>query len=189
MKEHLKESILKLRNDGLTYNEIRKELGCSKSVISFHCRKENIHDYNSLVKIPDELIEKIKSLYSQLKSSRKVAKELNISKSTVLKYVDDIDKINLTEDEIKDNNVKSVVHWRIRTKEKLVEYKGGECVECGYKKCIDALEFHHLDPKEKDFTISGKSWSLEKLKKEVDKCILVCSNCHKEIHYKIRNMI
>jgi predicted HNH restriction endonuclease len=39
-------------------------------------------------------------------------------------------------------------------------------------------------PDEKDFTIGGKSWSFEKLKKESDKCILVCSNCHKEIHYE-----
>ena len=52
---------------------------------------------------------------------------------------------------------------------------------------IDALEFHHKDPNEKDFTISGKSWSFERLKNEVDKCILVCSNCHCEIHEKIDN--
>ena len=45
------------------------------------------------------------------------------------------------------------------------------------------MEFHHLDPNEKDFTISGKSWAFERLKKEVDKCILVCNRCHTEIHY------
>ena len=44
------------------------------------------------------------------------------------------------------------------------------------------MHFHHNDPNEKDFTIGGKSYSLEKLKKEADKCILVCSNCHSEIH-------
>jgi hypothetical protein len=44
------------------------------------------------------------------------------------------------------------------------------------------LEFHHLDPNEKDFSIGGKSWSLERLKKEVDKCILICANCHRELH-------
>lgn len=69
-----------------------------------------------------------------------------------------------------------------RTKEKLIEYKGGKCQVCGYNKCASALEFHHLDPSQKDFTISGGTKSFENLKPEVDKCILVCANCHREIH-------
>jgi hypothetical protein len=74
---------------------------------------------------------------------------------------------------------------------KCVEYKGGKCFRCGYNKCIRALEFHHLNPAEKDFTIgetsSGKKiirkWSI--VQSELDKCILVCSNCHSEIHFEI----
>ena len=77
----------------------------------------------------------------------------------------------------------AVMNWRKRTKLALVEYKGGKCERCGYNKCIEALEFHHMDPSQKDFTISGKSKAFEYLKEEVDKCIMVCSNCHKEIHY------
>ena len=69
-----------------------------------------------------------------------------------------------------------------KTKEKLIEYKGGKCQICGYNKCISALEFHHLDPSQKDFNISGGTKSFEKAKIEVDKCVLVCSNCHREIH-------
>ena len=64
----------------------------------------------------------------------------------------------------------------------MVTYKGGKCQICGYNKCIQALEFHHLDPSKKDFSISGKSYSFQRLKSEIDKCIMVCSNCHKEIH-------
>jgi len=69
-------------------------------------------------------------------------------------------------------------------KEQAVEYKGGKCEICGYDKCIDALEFHHLNPTQKDFGISNKGYtrSWDNVKKELDKCILVCSNCHKEIH-------
>lgn len=72
-------------------------------------------------------------------------------------------------------------------KEKAVEYKGGCCVKCGYNKYQGALEFHHLDPKEKDFSISRvKSYSFSNaIKIELDKCVLVCSNCHKEIHGEI----
>jgi len=65
---------------------------------------------------------------------------------------------------------------------KAIEYKGGGCVKCGYKKCEAALEFHHLDPKEKEFLISSKHCNWDIIKKELDKCILVCSNCHRETH-------
>lgn len=69
-------------------------------------------------------------------------------------------------------------------KQKLVEYKGGKCENCGYNKCIAALEFHHQDPLQKEFTISNKGkYTYEKLLKEADKCLLLCSNCHQEIHY------
>ncbi len=63
-------------------------------------------------------------------------------------------------------------------------YKGNKCKICLYDKCIPALEFHHIDPSSKKFTISSgidKGW--RKIKSELDKCILVCPNCHKEIHY------
>ena len=129
-----------------------------------------------------EIIEKIKERYKELKSTRKVSKELGISRDSVRKYAE-VGRDKLTEDELKENKVKSVVDWRARTKKKLVEYKGGVCVECNYSRCIQALEFHHLDPTKKDFTISGKSWSFERLKKEVDKCILLCNRCHTETHY------
>jgi 5-methylcytosine-specific restriction endonuclease McrA len=72
-------------------------------------------------------------------------------------------------------------------KKELVKYKGGQCEKCGYDKCVDALDFHHLDPTVKEFGLSqrGLTRSLEKLKQEADKCILVCANCHREIHSNI----
>jgi hypothetical protein len=80
----------------------------------------------------------------------------------------------------------AVLDIRRRNKIRLVEYKGGKCEICGYDKCIDALEFHHLDPNEKEFGIAGDTRSLEKLKKEADKCVLICANCHRELHAKER---
>ncbi len=71
-----------------------------------------------------------------------------------------------------------------RVKRECVEYKGGKCQLCGYSKCLSALDFHHTDDTTKDFSIAKKQgWNFEKLKLELDKCILVCSNCHREIHY------
>lgn len=77
------------------------------------------------------------------------------------------------------------------TKQKLIDYKGGKCEECGYNKCSAALEFHHINPDEKDFSISQvdtrSNSHFEKLKKEVDKCRLLCANCHREAHSGIIN--
>lgn len=62
---------------------------------------------------------------------------------------------------------------------------GGKCSVCGYAKCMDALQFHHLDPNEKEFALSSRRQSnLDLLRKEMSKCILVCANCHAEIHSK-----
>ena len=67
-----------------------------------------------------------------------------------------------------------------------IKLLGNKCSICGYNKCIDALEFHHTNPKEKDFKLgSGNTLSWDEYKKEALKCILVCSNCHKEIHSKL----
>lgn len=71
-----------------------------------------------------------------------------------------------------------------KRKREAVEYKGGRCVRCGYEKCLAALDFHHLDPMEKDPDWKlMRSWSVDRIKNELDKCELVCSNCHAEIHY------
>jgi hypothetical protein len=72
----------------------------------------------------------------------------------------------------------------IDRKFKAVELMGGKCCKCGYKKNIAALEFHHLDPDKKDFDWgSGKKKGWKRTIEELKKCVLVCSNCHREIHY------
>lgn len=71
-----------------------------------------------------------------------------------------------------------------RKKQKAVEYFGGACCLCGYDRCAGALTFHHVDPDTKTFApsyvILRRAWAATK--KELQKCILVCSNCHGEIH-------
>lgn len=71
---------------------------------------------------------------------------------------------------------------KAKRKAKCVAYKGGKCLKCGYNKCHRAMGFHHRDPKTKSFGISeGITNSWEILKKELDKCDLLCSNCHMEL--------
>lgn len=84
------------------------------------------------------------------------------------------------------SHAQAVTIKRRAIKKALIEYKGGKCERCGYDKCMRALEFHHLDPSEKDFGISKNLCkSMEKQKAEVDKCILLCSNCHAEVHQEL----
>lgn len=76
----------------------------------------------------------------------------------------------------------SVKFYIQRKKLKMIVYKGSCCELCGYDKCINALQFHHLDPTTKEFNLSGNSYSFDRCIPELDKCILVCANCHAEIH-------
>jgi predicted HNH restriction endonuclease len=69
-------------------------------------------------------------------------------------------------------------------RQKAIDYKGGKCQICGYSNCSEVLEFHHLAADKKDFGISQKGYtrSWEKVRLELDKCIMLCANCHREIH-------
>ena len=66
----------------------------------------------------------------------------------------------------------------------VIKYKGGQCKICGYKKYPGAFDLHHINGSTKEFGLSqrGVTRSWEKVKAEADKCILVCANCHREIH-------
>jgi hypothetical protein len=73
---------------------------------------------------------------------------------------------------------------RLRMKKKLVDIKGGECQICGYSRCLVALDFHHIDESTKEFELSQRDLTRkwEKIVEEAKKCLLVCANCHREIH-------
>lgn len=84
----------------------------------------------------------------------------------------------------RDYLIKAVKKRRTHLREKAVVEGGGKCQICGYNREITALEFHHKDESQKDFGLSqrGLTRSWEKIKAEIAKCILVCANCHREIH-------
>jgi 5-methylcytosine-specific restriction endonuclease McrA len=68
-----------------------------------------------------------------------------------------------------------------------ISYKGGCCENCGYNRYFGALEFHHKNPKEKDFAISNLNYYYlnDIVRNELDKCMLLCSNCHREEHARV----
>lgn len=67
----------------------------------------------------------------------------------------------------------------------IIERFGSACVKCGYDKCFAALDFHHVDPQHKEFApanlVSNMS-PIATLERELEKCIMLCSNCHRELH-------
>lgn len=72
-------------------------------------------------------------------------------------------------------------------KQKAVEYKGGKCLDCGGIFPNYVYDFHHLDPNEKDHSWSlGCSW--RKVKEELDKCVMLCANCHRVRHWERDNV-
>lgn len=181
MNKGLKEKIIELHHSGLSYNLISKKLNCSKGTINYHLSsfvKQKYNDKKVLIEnIENNLPNNRKEFllqYGKLLTKREIqyfykTHYIIENKGTKLK--------NIPKEYYKNR--------RLFLKKQLVEYKGGKCEICDYSKCIKALEFHHLDPKEKDFTISSSGLKdIVKLKKEVDKCILLCANCHREIHDK-----
>jgi len=91
---------------------------------------------------------------------------------------------NRTYQDRKEYLIKAVRKRRKKVRQMAINYKGGRCKLCGYDNCHEALEFHHLEKSGKDFGISDRGYtrSWKKIKEELDKCILLCANCHREVH-------
>ena len=122
----IKQQVLKLRKNGITYRRIALMLGIGKTTAEYHC------------------------------NSAKYQERQNIARR--LKKV------------------------------KLVAAYGGKCYKCGYNKCNSALDFHHEKPSNKTISIANAirlGWNMPKLKEEASKCVLLCSNCHHELHETI----
>ena len=94
----------------------------------------------------------------------------------------------MTEEEKSAFNQYCIQRWQKR-KLQAVEYKGGKCEVCGYNKCPEALDFHHLDPTEKEANWTKiRLWNWKKIEEELDKCSLLCANCHREEHARLATL-
>ncbi len=83
--------------------------------------------------------------------------------------------------------IRAVHARRKKLRQMAVEHKGGKCELCGYDRCIDAFEFHHNDSSKKNFGISEKGYtrSWKEVVEELENCMLVCANCHRELHARL----
>lgn len=160
--------------EGYSFNKIVQALGCSKGTIGYHAKRMGI------VKQPTN-----HGPATPLKHCAWCGCFLARKKKS--RYCEEACKISACDDRrIWDKTSHRVIYARQKTKLKAIAYKGGLCQipQCGYNKTPRSMHFHHVDPSLKAFAISNKgltvAWS--RVQKELDKCILVCSNCHGEIH-------
>lgn len=187
---NLKESILELRKKGFSYPKIAEKLNCSRSTVSYHCNDTELNFVEGVSRqiISDNKKNQIREFY-KTHTTKETSEHFNVSISAVKRCVEKKRKLD-SESEKKEKNYQRVKQHRQKMKMKAVEYKGGKCQKCGYHKSIWSLDFHHMDPEEKDFGISQYQYlSWEKIKKELDKCIMICKNCHGELHeeeYKLK---
>ena len=167
-----KEELELLINDGKSLNKISKEIGKSLTTIRYWVKKhkrpfqtknfssQGIKEYGS-----SRLCPKCKNncnINEFYDRRGKIGGSVYCKKCTTIQVVERTQKL----------------------KQEMVDYKGGCCQKCGYDKYIGALDFHHINPSEKDFTIAHlRQYKFDDIiKSELDKCLLVCSNCHREIH-------
>jgi len=179
------DEIHRLRSEGYSYNKIRGILKCSKGTISKYAAGIMSTKYNVRIFKTQEELDKL-HCYAESHTYQETANYFNVSVSTIRNYTT-CKKISRN----KQSHEKTLVHYkthkqqlRLEIKKQCVEYLGGQCKICGYKKCYRALEFHHMNPAEKEMGISqaNTKYRFEQLKPELDKCVLLCKNCHAEVH-------
>ena len=128
----MREQILRLKQEGKTYNEIKEIVGCSKGTISYYCGEG----------------QKEKTSQRRIDFRRKNQLWLEEFKKT-----------------LKCSKCEESRHW--------------------------VLDFHHTNPEEKEKSVSKliKTSTKEKVLEEIDKCVVLCSNCHRDLHYQENKML
>ena len=167
-----KEEIEKMIDEGKSLNQISKETGKSLTTVRYWVKKLEIQ-----IKTKN-FAELGKKDYGQSRVCPKCKENCTIDQ-----FYNRRGKENSSVYCKKCSTIQTLSRLQ-RLKKQMVDYKGGCCQICGYKKYMGALEFHHIDPTQKDFNLSRmKQYTFDdKVTNELDKCILVCSNCHREIH-------
>lgn len=127
------------------------------------------------------LRDKILELRAKEYDYDRIALALDCAKSTVSYHCSGITKQTAAR---RRNRVRPIQSVRIK------KLAGGKCIICGYDKCMSALEFHHLHPDEKDASVTKLigAFGFKRAYEESKKCVLLCSNCHREVHAGITNV-
>ena len=163
-----KEQLLPLINQGLNQLEIASTLGYSRGTVQYWLRKYKLSTLNK-VHYRRPAIHKCKEC-GETNPSLFYKYNKNLCKKCKDSY----------------NGAR-----RMENRKKLNAWKEQGCVLCGYNKCTEALEFHHIDSESKDKRISKSLVALlwSQVEEELRKCVVLCSNCHREVHASITPLL
>lgn len=170
-KEQLEEKV----NRGLSSYAIAKEFNRSQTAIRYWLEKYNLKTncirMNSVTITPE----------GKFKVCKQCGQNLELTSSNF--YIQLNGKFHAW---CKKCNNTITLNRQRKLKLDAIAYKGGKCELCGYNKYVGAMDFHHIDPNKKYFTISNyHTYSWERIQNELDKCIILCRNCHAEVHWKM----
>ncbi len=212
-----KELIKSYIDQGLTNMEIANILNINLSKLRRKIKEYKLNRFSQTNRlVSDETKKQIIDLYLSGINCKDISIKLGIHRVTVSKVLKkdeiEIDKKRFSQEKqlelknknktclICDKNIKDRKNIcmtcytntrRFKIKNWMINYKGGECTDCKISGLdISCYDFHHLDPSEKDFQLSGVNSarvSKEKLIKELDKCVLLCANCHRAKHSNYKN--
>ena len=168
-----KEILQELIDKGLSQYSIAREMSCSQTTVRYWLKKHNLKTF--VKPLIDENGNRFCNRCKEIKHFTEFYNRNNVEGSS--SYCKSCTK-------------EEAINRQKRFKQDCIDYKGGSCKLCGYNRCNSALEFHHLDPSKKDLTISKVSVTSinDEIRKELDKCVLLCSNCHREVHAGIQNI-
>jgi|ERR1044072_3654388 predicted transcriptional regulator len=154
-----KEKLEVLIKRGLTISEIKDELGCGRSTVAYYLNKY-----------------KLATLNKQQRREKEPCC-IKCGETDCTKFYGN-DKIICRECHKKRVNNKGR-----ENREYAVNKLGGKCANCGYNRYIGSLDIHHLDPSIKDENFkSMRGWSIIRIDREIENCVLLCRNCHSELH-------
>lgn len=180
----VQEKAVEMRKQGFTYEQIRKELNLAKNTVIKIMKAYDLSESKfETTEITEELLKIIQERYNEVGNIKIIAKEFHISAERLRR-----NGLKINKPIKKFNNNDNSYQYRTKTKLQAIKYKGGKCIICGYDECPQALDFHHVNPNEKDYVLSGGTKSLEHLKPELDKCVLLCCRCHREVHAGYKNL-
>jgi transposase-like protein len=163
-----REVLAELACDGLSVGAMAARLGCSAATVRHWLRKHDMETHGA----------------SQLRSTRD-GRGSGADATLRVCAVHDATTFVLDTDgyyRCPKCRAESVIRRRARIRAEIIAQAGGCCAIRGYSRHFDALQFHHLDPATKEFTLcNGDTRSLERMRAEATKCVLLCANCHAEV--------
>lgn len=169
-----KEKILLLRKEGKSLRDIAKIIGCSAGNVQFHCG----YKPNNKCVICGKLI-----YIRECNNNSHNACSIACRNKWFSKERSPTWKGGLVRKKIRDRQREK--RLGVERKIKAINLLGGACSLCGFDGCIASFDFHHKNPKDKIkkglHGLRRGNW--EKFLKELEKCILLCANCHRELHW------